>query len=275
MMSNWLFVLILISMSVVLADDFDVFPFPKYEPYTNSFEYKKLSGHYKSNNQKYNGYLAIVNDPKKLHVFVPEGGCSSLEKTSKTAKHYHCAYATNGGFFMGSGSENQCVGGLVTNGTVIRDLTQSTKASFGITVDNKFVFGHIRSDHAKFKFQDFVQGYGMAIRKGKSNVPYIVDGHNQKKSPLKKIAPRTAIGILKNGKPFLFQVDGVELFHEGALIKDIAEVMLDFGAYYAIMLDGGGSSVSVKNGSVISHPTCMDAPFKCERKVNTITCIEP
>eukprot|EP01029_Cantina_marsupialis_P016161 TRINITY_DN358_c0_g3_i1.p1 TRINITY_DN358_c0_g3~~TRINITY_DN358_c0_g3_i1.p1 ORF type:complete len:279 (+),score=63.44 TRINITY_DN358_c0_g3_i1:75-911(+) len=278
MTKQFLVALLFIStIAMAWADDFDVFPFPKYEPYTRSFDSKKVTGHYKSNNQKYTGYLAIVNDPKKLHIFTPEGGCGSLEKVSKTSKHYHCAYATNAGFFMGSGSENQCMGGLVSNGTVIRDLTHSESnalASFGITMDNKFVFGHIKGHFEKFKFQEFVQGFGMAVRKGKNNVPFIKDGKS-KGVFLTKIAPRTAVGILKNGKPFLFQVDGMELFHKGALIKDIAEVMLEFGAYYAVMLDGGGSSVSVKGGSVISYPTCWDGPIKCERKVNTITCIEP
>ena len=38
-------------------------------------------------------------------------------------------------------------------------------------------------------------------------------------------------------------------------------------------LDGGGSSVSVYNGQVISRPTCKDTPFVCERAVTSITCV--
>ena len=42
---------------------------------------------------------------------------------------------------------------------------------------------------------------------------------------------------------------------------------------HAQNLDGGGSSVSVYNGEVISRPTCMDTPFVCERAVTSITCV--
>ena len=38
-------------------------------------------------------------------------------------------------------------------------------------------------------------------------------------------------------------------------------------------LDGGGSSVSVYKGKVISKPTCLDIHFICQRPVTSITCI--
>ena len=38
-------------------------------------------------------------------------------------------------------------------------------------------------------------------------------------------------------------------------------------------LDGGGSSVSVYKGKVISKPTCLDTHFICQRPVTSITCI--
>lgn len=42
---------------------------------------------------------------------------------------------------------------------------------------------------------------------------------------------------------------------------------------YLQNLDGGGSSVSVENGKVISRPTCGDDSFICEREVSSIACI--
>ncbi len=38
-------------------------------------------------------------------------------------------------------------------------------------------------------------------------------------------------------------------------------------------LDGGGSSVSVKEGKVIDRPTCLDNSIVCERAVTSIACI--
>lgn len=42
---------------------------------------------------------------------------------------------------------------------------------------------------------------------------------------------------------------------------------------YTQNLDGGGSSVSVKDGKVIDKPTCMDTSLVCERPVTSITCM--
>ncbi len=39
-------------------------------------------------------------------------------------------------------------------------------------------------------------------------------------------------------------------------------------------LDGGGSSVSVSNGKVISKPTCIDIHVICERAVSSIACMK-
>ena len=40
-------------------------------------------------------------------------------------------------------------------------------------------------------------------------------------------------------------------------------------------LDGGGSSVSVYRGQVVSRPTCTDTAIICERPVTSITCLTP
>ena len=41
----------------------------------------------------------------------------------------------------------------------------------------------------------------------------------------------------------------------------------------AVNIDGGGSSVAVYKGKVVSHPTCADTPVECERAVLTTTCV--
>ena len=48
---------------------------------------------------------------------------------------------------------------------------------------------------------------------------------------------------------------------------------MSYAYVYIQNLDGGGSSVSVVNGTVVSFPTCHDIPLRCERPVTSITCI--
>lgn len=60
--------------------------------------------------------------------------------------------------------------------------------------------------------------------------------------------PRTAIGISQNGRNLvMLVVDGRE-FSEGATFPDLADLMLSYGVYTGISLDGGGSSAMIIKG---------------------------
>jgi exopolysaccharide biosynthesis protein len=64
------------------------------------------------------------------------------------------------------------------------------------------------------------------------------------------IHPRTAIGVNRNGRyVYLVVVDGRQPFYSaGATFQELAELMLDLGAHFAMALDGGGSSALVIEG---------------------------
>jgi hypothetical protein len=59
--------------------------------------------------------------------------------------------------------------------------------------------------------------------------------------------PRTAMGVNHNGRwLYLVVVDGRQPFYSmGASYKELADLLLDLGASYAMALDGGGSSTMV------------------------------
>jgi hypothetical protein len=64
------------------------------------------------------------------------------------------------------------------------------------------------------------------------------------------IDPRTAVGYNRNGrKLILVVVDGRQPFYsEGMTLAELAHLMSDLGAHYAMNLDGGGSSTMVIEG---------------------------
>lgn len=73
--------------------------------------------------------------------------------------------------------------------------------------------------------------------------------------------PRTAIGVNRNGRyVILVVVDGRQPFYSsGATYQDLAELLKDFDAHFAMALDGGGSSVLVAedafgNAEVLNSP---------------------
>jgi len=124
-------------------------------------------------------------------------------------------------------------------------------------------------------FTSLIQGAGWLVRDGESYVTRSRD-LNVNSTFVTEKAPRTAIGVTLDGEMLILQVDGVESTKEGLDLFEFAEALMDAGARYAMNLDGGGSSVSVYNGKVISRPTCVDLPEPvCERPVTSITCVRP
>lgn len=61
---------------------------------------------------------------------------------------------------------------------------------------------------------------------------------------------------------------------KGMTLTALAKEMIQAGVKYAVNMDGGGSTVLAHHHNVISHPTCLDIPIRCERKVATMFCIQ-
>jgi exopolysaccharide biosynthesis protein len=68
------------------------------------------------------------------------------------------------------------------------------------------------------------------------------------------IAPRTAIGQRMDGSIILLAIDGRTSKSFGASLKDIQNIMLEYGAYNASNLDGGSSTTMYYNGNIINNP---------------------
>lgn len=76
--------------------------------------------------------------------------------------------------------------------------------------------------------------------------------------PINGNHPRSAIGFTEDySKVILTTVEGRKTFVPGVTETELAEIMIDLGAYYAINLDGGGSSTLIKRdfGKTTYRPT--------------------
>jgi exopolysaccharide biosynthesis protein len=68
--------------------------------------------------------------------------------------------------------------------------------------------------------------------------------------------PRTAIARLKDGRVLLATVDGRQPgASAGMSLRELADLLLEFGASEAINLDGGGSTTMVVNGKLVNVPS--------------------
>lgn len=77
-----------------------------------------------------------------------------------------------------------------------------------------------------------------------------------------KLHPRTAIGINRNGRwLYLVVVDGRQPFYStGATFRELAELLKDQGAHFAMALDGGGSSAMVIEDE-FGNPVILNSPI--------------
>ena len=74
--------------------------------------------------------------------------------------------------------------------------------------------------------------------------------------------PRTAVGFNKNGRwLYLVVVDGRQPFYSaGATFDELADILIAHGAYFAMSLDGGGSSTMVIQGAD-GKPVVLNFPI--------------
>jgi len=68
-------------------------------------------------------------------------------------------------------------------------------------------------------------------------------------------APRTAIGVTKEGKALLVVVDGRRRTSVGLTLLELAQFMLEQGAVEAMNLDGGGSSEMIVGNQIMNEPS--------------------
>jgi exopolysaccharide biosynthesis protein len=72
--------------------------------------------------------------------------------------------------------------------------------------------------------------------------------------------PRTAIGQRADGAILLLVIDGRQPHSIGATLRDVADVMADFGAVNAANLDGGSSTLMVYNGEILNSTSLLTGP---------------
>ncbi len=68
-------------------------------------------------------------------------------------------------------------------------------------------------------------------------------------------APRTALGLTKDGHIILAVIDGRQSHSVGLTLLELARFMQELGAVDAMNLDGGGSSEMVVDGKIVNKPS--------------------
>lgn len=202
---------------------------------------------------KFTGKLIIVHDPSLIQVGTTTMlGHSGLALT-EIVKEYNAAAGVNAGGFADANLTG-------TGGTPTGIIIEAGKIKFledgidkfeiiGFNKENKLV---VSSGMTKKQIDD--AGLRDAISFGP---PLVVNGKGLIKSGDGGwgIQPRTAIGQRQDGAVLLVCIDGRQASSVGASIRELQDLLLEYGAYNAANLDGGSSTTMVVGGSVVNKPS--------------------
>ncbi|MHB9093734.1 MAG: phosphodiester glycosidase family protein [Eubacteriales bacterium] len=215
----------------------------------------------------FKGKLLKIYNPKRVEVVVTKDLFKAGEKTSDIAKRVGAVAAINGGGFNdpnGKGNGGYPQGITMHKGQVItgQDIT-TPQEIIGINNNGVLVIGNYTL--AQLKENQVMEAitFGPQLIKAGQRMVKGNGGWG--------IAPRTAIGQTQDGTILLLTIDGRQVSSIGATLKEVQEIMLDYGAVNAANLDGGSSTTMFYNDKIINSPA---NPFG-ERYVPTAFVVRP
>lgn len=213
---------------------------------------RSFSDHY------FKGRLMIVSNPLNVRIASSKGeqlGTGYGEQIQVIANREGAIGATNASGFVdenGNGTGGKTIGIVISNGEVVHKGNGMNAATYtaGITQEGVLVTGFYSPNEllalqvkeaAGFKPQLLSNGEKM-ITTGDGGWGY---------------GPRTAIGQTKKGELLLLVIDGRQAHSIGASMKDIQDLLYEYGAVNAMAMDGGSSSSMYFNGEHLTTPSSL------------------
>ena len=212
--------------------------------------------YFEINRNNFRGHLLKVSNPKNISLSASDNLGRTGMKVSDFARKQNAVAAINAGGFAD-------VGGIGTGGTPTGLLMVDGKILYKDNLDKYSIIGFDRNNImvlGKYTLREIEE---MGVRDAVNFGPFIVVNGE----PMIKygdggwgIAPRTAIGQTKDGAILLLVIDGRQISSIGATLRDLQDIMLEYGAQNAANLDGGSSTTMYYNGQVINKPSSPDGP---------------
>jgi exopolysaccharide biosynthesis protein len=203
----------------------------------------------------YKGYMLIVNDPSRVVIGTGKLGKKGM-KVEDIVKEYGAESGINAGGFPdsgGHGSGSTPDGILIENYKVLHTDKSSKYRLIGMDRQNVLVLGNYSLKEILSKdIRDAVSFRPFLIINGNPTIKSGNGGWG--------IGPRTAIGQKKDGTILMIVIDGRQVGSIGASLKEVQDIMLQYGAYNAASLDGGSSSTMIYQGKLINSPCSKYGP---------------
>lgn len=200
----------------------------------------------------FKGYILHISDPKSLRIVVPQKAGKG-EKVSSMVKRTGALAGVNGGGFADpewKGNGFQPTGIVMSGGQIYYlDVSRTTPIHVvGIDSEGKMIAGKYTANQLlEMKVSEAVTFSPRFIVNGEGQIKSAADGWG--------IAPRTCMAQKADGTIMLAVIDGRQTHSIGATLYDMQKLFLDRGAIIAANLDGGSSSILVKDNTILNKPS--------------------
>lgn len=209
------------------------------------------------NGDKFTGHLIVIKNPRKVKVGYSSKLGEKGETTSEIAKRNKAIAAINAGGFIAnsdvqtvnSKSSGTPAGIIMSDGKIIYNTLKEDEKSCiaGITKYGTLIVGNHSTEELKqLNVTEAVSFGPCLIVNGEKTITSGDGGWGT--------APRTAIGQRRDGSILFLVVDGKYIGRLAVTLKELQDILYEYGAYNAINLDGGSSSTMFYKDKVISNP---------------------
>ena len=194
----------------------------------------------------YQGRLAIAKDSSQ--VILAKNTLSSRGQTvTELCDAYGAVLGINASGFYdpeGKGRGNVPMGFVLSGGEYSGQALKGRYQTAGFDYENNFRAGRgLDLD----ELRDAVQFYPIIVLNGEKNI----DG-----SFGMGIQPRTVIGQTADKATLMLVIDGRRVGHSlGTTVSECADILLRYGCWTAMNMDGGSSSSMSYNGKIITKPS--------------------
>ncbi len=195
----------------------------------------------------YQGKLAVVKDPAQIEMVKSKNLGSRGQEAESFGTQENALLVINASGFRdagGHGSGGQVKGTLIIDGVEYgnRDVKGYWKFC-GMKNDNKFYVGSYPTNSVS-EYRWSCEFFPALVVDGKS----VVDGTFGM-----GLQPRTSIGQRLDGSMLLLIIDGRQVgYSVGCTVAECKDILLRYGVYQAMNLDGGSSAVMWYNGKYIT-----------------------
>ncbi len=213
--------------------------------YTDGITLKDVSS------KTFKGYLLIVDDPSRVKLAVSPRLGKVGATTSQIVEHYDGVAGINAGGFqddaLGTGGKPDGI--LISYGVLKTTKTSGSHSIVGLDTSNRLIVSSSMTYDTMVKknIRDAVSFGPTIIING---MPTIRSGNGGW-----GVQPRTVIGQKKDGTILMLVIDGRQVDSLGATLKNVQDILLQYGAYNAYNLDGGASSTMVYNSNLVNKPS--------------------